>query len=114
MKKITRLLLLLLSFFAFIVTAQAQSSIPNVGFEQRTSGVTTSISTPTTIAFKVLFDGKHLIVKNIANGSIVEIYSAIGSKMQTSELVNGSIELKNLSKGLYIVRVGKNTQKIML
>jgi len=54
------------------------------------------------------------LVRNVANGSTVEIFSALGAKVQTSELINGSVGINNLSKGLYIVRVGKNVQKIML
>jgi len=74
----------------------------------------TGLSAPSATAFKAIVSGKNLLVKNVANGSIVEIYSALGAKVQTSELINGSVEINNLSKGLYIVRVGKNVQKIML
>ncbi len=75
-----------------------------------TSG-TSNISENT---FKAIVSGKNLNVKNVANGSVVEIFSALGSKVQTSRLENGSVKLNNLSKGLYIVRVGKDAQKIML
>ena len=58
--------------------------------------------------------GKNLIIKNIANGSTVEIFSAIGTRVQTAVLENGKIELNNLQKGMYVVRIGKLTQKFML
>ncbi|MFA5045220.1 MAG: T9SS type A sorting domain-containing protein [Paludibacter sp.] len=74
----------------------------------------TGFSTPSANAFSATVVGKKLLVKNVANGSTVEIFSTLGAKVQSSELVNGSIEMNNLTKGLYIVRVGKNTQKIML
>jgi len=74
----------------------------------------TGLSTPSANAFSATVVGKKLLVKNVANGSTVEIFSTLGAKVQSSELVNGSIEMNNLTKGLYIVRVGKNTQKIML
>ncbi len=78
--------------------------------EKGTSGT----SNPSENSFKAIVSGKNLLVKNVTNGSTVEIFSALGNKVQTSTLENGSIVLNNLSKGLYIVRVGKETQKIML
>jgi len=74
----------------------------------------TSFSNPSTSAFDVTVVGKKLLVKNVVNGSTVEIFSALGAKVQSSELIDGKVSLNNLSKGMYIVRVGKNTQKIML
>jgi hypothetical protein len=56
--------------------------------------------------------GNRLTVLN-ASASTVEIFSAIGAKVATVELVNGSADL-NLGKGLYIVRAGKKSAKIML
>lgn len=75
---------------------------------------TTGTSNPSANEFNAIVSGNNLLVKNVANGSTVEIYSAIGSKVQSSVLENGAVELNNLSKGMYIVRVGKLTQKIML
>jgi len=75
---------------------------------------TTGLSTPSVNAFCAIVSGKNILVKNVANGSTVEIFNALGAKVQTSELVNGSVGINNLTKGLYIVRVGKNAQKIML
>ncbi|MGB4413846.1 MAG: T9SS type A sorting domain-containing protein [Paludibacter sp.] len=78
------------------------------------SKVITGTSNPTEDAFHAIVSGKNLLVKNVANGSTVEIYSAIGSKVQSSVLENGAVKLNNLSKGMYIVRIGKLTQKFML
>jgi len=74
---------------------------------------TTGLSNASINALIVSVSGKKLLVKNIANGSNVEIFNALGAKVQSSRLVNGSVDL-NLSKGLYIVRVGKSTTKITL
>lgn len=63
---------------------------------------------------QAVVSGKNLLVKNATDGSTVEIYSAVGSKVQSSVLENGQINLNDLSKGMYVVRVGKLTQKIML
>ena len=56
--------------------------------------------------------GNKLTIAN-ASTSTVDIFNTIGAKVQSIELVNGSVDL-NLSKGLYIVRVGNQSSKIML
>jgi hypothetical protein len=72
------------------------------------------VNTPNALKFKATVIGNDLQIKNVANGATVEIFSALGSKVQTSVLENGKVSVDNLSKGMYIVRVGKNTQKFML
>lgn len=73
----------------------------------------TSISNPTVSALNIKMVGKKLSVFNV-NTSTIEIFSAIGTKVQTIELVNGTADLSQFTKGMYIVRVGKQTAKIML
>jgi len=65
-------------------------------------------------ALNVSLAGKSLYVKNVTDGSIVDVYSSVGSKVQSAQLVNGAIQLNNLSKGLYIVRIGNQSSKIIL
>lgn len=72
------------------------------------------VNTPDALKFRATVNGSDLQIKNVANGATVEIFSALGSKVQTSVLENGKVSVDNLSKGMYIVRVGKNTQKFML
>lgn len=72
------------------------------------------INSPKANPFNASVIGKKLVLSNVTDGSTVEIYTALGSKVQSSELVDGSVVLNNLSKGLYIVRVGKQSQKFML
>ena len=76
--------------------------------------VTTGLNNTIASKFKATVIGKELLINNASNGSTVEIFSALGSKVQSSVLVNGRIRLNDLSKGMYVVRVGRNTQKIML
>ncbi|MDD3320354.1 MAG: T9SS type A sorting domain-containing protein [Paludibacter sp.] len=73
----------------------------------------TSISPVNGNSFKAYVVGKQLNVKN-ANTSTVEIYSALGAKVQTLQLVNGVADMSDFTKGLYIVRVGKQATKIIL
>lgn len=75
---------------------------------------TSNVINPSASKFRATVVGNDLQIKNVANGATVEIFSALGSKVQTSVLENGKVSVDNLSKGMYIVRVGKNTQKFML
>jgi len=69
---------------------------------------------PSSDKLHVIVLGKNLLINNIGEGSTIEIYSALGSKVQTSTLENGKVSLNNLAKGMYVVRAGKLTQKFML
>jgi len=77
-------------------------------------GVITGTSNPTEDALQAFVSGKNLMIQNAVAGSKVEIYSALGSKVLTSTLEDGKVSLDNLSKGLYVVRIGKKAQKFML
>lgn len=57
--------------------------------------------------------GKILLAKNIETGTQIDIYSMLGAKVY-SFTYTGNPVLLNLSKGIYIVRVDKFTQKIIL
>jgi trimeric autotransporter adhesin len=74
----------------------------------------TGFSSPKADALNVFLNGSTLTVNNAANGSTVDIYSSVGAKVQTSKLENNTIQLNNLSKGLYVVRVGNLSSKIMM
>lgn len=74
---------------------------------------TTGTNNPTASAFNAYMVGKNLTVTN-TTAKTVDIYSALGAKVQTLELVNGTADMSDFSKGLYIVRAGKQTAKIML
>lgn len=74
---------------------------------------TTGISTLPTSNIDIKLVGKKLTILNTSSSS-VEIFSALGTKVETVQLVNGSADLSHFSKGLYIVRVGKQSAKIML
>lgn len=56
--------------------------------------------------------GKTLTIAN-APSNTVEIYNTIGVKVKTVVLKNNAADL-NLAEGLYIIRAGKATAKIML
>ncbi|MBN2765805.1 MAG: carbohydrate binding domain-containing protein [Paludibacteraceae bacterium] len=81
----------------------------NMFFGEKTTGLNSAEADK----FKAIVIGNELHIKNVANGAMVEIFSALGSKVQTSVLENGKVSVDDLSKGMYIVRVGKSTQKFM-
>lgn len=72
----------------------------------------TSVKNPSADMLEVKLSGKTLSVTN-SSAQSVEIYSTLGAKVATLELINGSTDL-NLGKGLYIVRAGNKTAKIRL
>ena len=76
--------------------------------------VTTGFNTSTKSMLKLVVSGNELLVKNAFNGLELEIFTALGHKIQTSKVENAKISIANLKKGLYIVRTGKIAQKIML
>jgi len=93
------------------------TSTLTVDFIPRSSSditIATGISSPKADALSVSLAGKSLYVKNVTDGSIVDVYSSVGSKVQSAQLVNGAIQLNNLTKGLYIVRIGNQSSKIIL
>jgi len=83
----------------------------NMFFGEKTG---TGFSNATANTTKFTLKGRTMESKSIANGTVVEVFTALGTKVQTAVLVNGLVRLNDLTKGLYIVRAGKYTQKIML
>lgn len=74
---------------------------------------TTGVSNANTNSFKAIVSGKNLMLQGVKEGAAVEIYSAIGSKVLSSVVTNGKIDMSSVSKGLYVVRIDKQTQKIL-
>lgn len=97
--------------FAFEVRTYKNTTViwDNMYFGEKTTGV----SNPTASNFTAYLVGKKLMVKNATSTSI-EVYSALGAKLQTMVLVNGTADMSDFAKGLYIVRAGKQTAKIMI
>ena len=64
---------------------------------------------------EISISGSTLQVKN-AEGQAVEIFNLIGEKVYTQSIDSSSksINLSNLQRGYYIVRVGKFSRKVYL
>jgi len=80
----------------------------NMYFGEKTTG----IFSPKADLLNVSVAGKKLTVTDSPSNT-VDIFNTVGTKVQSVQLTNGSADL-NLSKGLYIVRAGNATAKIML
>ena len=85
----------------------------NCSFVKKEGGETNLISlSKDTPSFFV--SGKQLMTENVEDGTMVEIYNAVGAKVTTSFVIGNAVELNNtLNKGIYIIKAGNYTQKIM-
>lgn len=82
----------------------------NMYFADLTSA---GVISPSADVLNISLVGRNLSVSN-ATANTVEIFNTVGAKVQSSKLENGSVQLNNLSQGVYVVRVGKQTAKIVL
>lgn len=57
---------------------------------------------------------KIMKVANLNSGAKIEIYSALGAKVKTITYNGDNISLTDLNRGIYIVKTGNYTQKIVL
>ena len=70
----------------------------------------TGLNTPSADVLSVSLVGQNLTVNNAATG--FEVYNAVGAKVKVA--VQNTLNVSDLSKGVYIVRLGNSTAKIML
>ena len=82
----------------------------NMFFGEKTTGLNSLAADK----LEVTLVGKKLNVTNVAENSLIDVYSTLGAKVQTGNIVGGSIQLNDLAKGLYVVRVGNASTKIKL
>lgn len=110
MKKITFILAFILCGLVGVQASRTLNfSLPAANFESTYFSVADNNENGP----KFTITGKVLTVKNLEIGSQVDIYSVLGAKVYTFTYTGNPVTL-NLSKGLYIIKVDKNTQKIML
>lgn len=112
MKKITFILAFLLCGLIGLQAQKMPNLFYNFGSEitvdaQRFS-VTDNEDSP-----KFTVTGKVLTAKNLEVGTQVDIYSVLGAKVYSFTYTGHPVVI-NLNKGIYIIRVEKYTQKIML
>lgn len=77
-----------------------------------TGGTVSTIQTADNIE---VFVANHMLyIKGVDDGVTIEIYSVLGARVMTAKLENGRIDLSDLKKGIYVVRVAKKSVKIMI
>jgi len=102
--------------FKFEYTAENNSSGYQLdNFTITGEKITNDINNPSSSVFNPIISGNKLLIPGIPEGSVVVLYNSLGSILQTSNPYNGIIALNgNLAKGVYFVRMGNRTVKILL
>ena len=58
--------------------------------------------------------GDNIVVKNAKLGSIVNVYASNGALVALEEATDGSVVIEAPVKGVYVVKVGKQTVKVII
>ncbi|OJU38136.1 MAG: hypothetical protein BGN96_03490 [Bacteroidales bacterium 45-6] len=58
--------------------------------------------------------GVSLLAKNIPDGTDVAVYNVVGAKVLSAKVSSGEVQLNSLQKGVYVVKSGTISQKIIL
>lgn len=104
------------------VYAKANTPVPNEWPMMSETAMTDSINTESkniaanqsAVRISVSASGRLLKISGVDDGTKVEIFSLLGNKVHTAYVSNGELSLPQLNKGIYIVRIEKYCQKIIL
>ncbi|MBQ1185695.1 MAG: Ig domain-containing protein, partial [Muribaculaceae bacterium] len=58
--------------------------------------------------------GDNIVVKNTQLGSVVNVYASNGALVASEEATDGSVVIEAPVKGVYVVKVGKQTVKVII
>lgn len=58
--------------------------------------------------------GDNIVVKNAKLGSVVNVYALNGALVASEEATDGSVVVEAPAKGVYVVKVGKQTVKVII
>ena len=58
--------------------------------------------------------GDNIVVKNATAGSVVRVYTADGAMIATGVATEGDVIIEVPAKGVYVVKVGKQTVKVII
>ncbi len=84
------------------------------GYTHSNANITTNLASPQdSLTIKVA--SNRLIINNLPKDDVLEIYNIMGVKVLTRRVKAGTNEYPiNLSKGYYIIKIGKLTKKIAI
>lgn len=77
-------------------------------------GNSSGIADNSSTSKSVFVSGNTLIAKDAVDGTAATLYNAVGKKIKTVTIENGEASLAGLSKGLYIVKAGLATGKVLV
>ena len=58
--------------------------------------------------------GENIVVKNATAGSVVRVYAVDGAMIASEVATEGDVVIEAPVKGIYIVKVGKQTVKVII
>ena len=58
--------------------------------------------------------GENIVVKNATVGSVVRVYTTDGAMIASEVATDGDIVVEVPAKGIYVVKVGKQTVKVII
>ena len=58
--------------------------------------------------------GDYIVVKNATVGSVVRVYTANGAMIASEFATEGDVIIEAPAKGIYVVKVGKQTVKVII
>lgn len=109
MKRKRFIFFILVSCLCFSFTALAQKQDKNQEKKAETVVEDSKDEIRLTVA------GKKLIVENLPEEEVIEIFSVFGVKVHSLRVSAGTNEYQlNLSKGYYILRMGKLVKKVTI
>ena len=62
----------------------------------------------------VMSENDNIVIKSDAIGSPIAVYSMTGALMRIAEVEDGATVIDNVEEGIYLVKVGKNTKKVVV
>lgn len=89
-------------------------SEPSMAADTTATETRGNLTTQTANKLSISVSNRVLKITGVEDGTKVEIFSLLGNKVHTAYVSNGELTLPPLNKGIYIVRIDKYCQKIVL
>lgn len=99
---------------SFQYTKNIGNDFEIVTADPRNSSIVSNNETANSSNISLFAVNKTIYIKGANYNEMIEIYSTTGLKVYSSKVVENSILLDKLLSGIYIVRIGMKTYKVML
>lgn len=84
--------------------------IDNISF----TALPTALSHVTASKLNAFVANSMLMIQGVEDGAMVDVYTATGARVISQPLSNGKISMVGMNRGVYVVRTGKLTAKVVL